>query len=129
MAIEDLSRPLCLRVMPTLARSFLAVLARLDHGELNFTAPDGTRSCFRGTHAGPQADLEISDWGVAGAIMLFELALWFRKTTWFRTCRCLGSAQSWMKAHIWLGLLTVPCWAQEAGGQSIKDKLRSTLPP
>ena len=69
MAIEDSSRPLCLRVMPTLARSFLAVLARLDHGELNFTAPDGTRSCFRGTHAGPQADLEISDWGVAGAIM------------------------------------------------------------
>ena len=69
MVIEDLSRPLSLRVMPTLARSFLAVLARLDHGELNFTAPDGTHTCFRGTHAGPQADLEINDWRVAGAIV------------------------------------------------------------
>ena len=69
MVIEDLSRPLSLRVMPTLARSFLAVLARLDHRELNFTAPDGTHTCFRGTHAGPQADLEINDWRVAGAIV------------------------------------------------------------
>lgn len=28
-----------------------------------------------------------------------------------------------------LVLLVAPSWAQEEGGQSIKDKLRSTLPP
>ena len=28
-----------------------------------------------------------------------------------------------------LALLVAPVWAQEAGSQSIKDKLRSTLPP
>jgi len=69
MAIEHSSKSCSLRAAPAAARAFLALLARLDHGELNFTAPDGTRTCFRGTHSGPQADLEISDWGVAGAIM------------------------------------------------------------
>ena len=69
MAIEHLRKLDAPRAMPALARSFLALLARLDHGELNFTAPDGSRHCFRGNHPGPQADLEISDWGVAGAIL------------------------------------------------------------
>ncbi len=54
---------------PTWGRALLAVLERLDHGELNFTAPDGTRSRFRGSRPGPQADLEISDWGVAGSLL------------------------------------------------------------
>ncbi len=42
----------------------------------------------------------------AGAIILFELALWPRKA--LRRVRILGRARTWMLAHIWLGLLTVP---------------------
>jgi hypothetical protein len=45
---------------------------------------------------------------VAGLIILFELALWPRKTSLLRTARWLGKTQTWMKAHIWLGLLTLP---------------------
>lgn len=44
---------------------------------------------------------------VAGLIILFEFALWPRKTSLFRTSRWLGKTQIWMKAHIWLGLLSV----------------------
>jgi len=42
---------------------------------------------------------------VAALIMLFELLLWPRKL--LRRWR-LGSAKSWLRAHIWLGLFTVP---------------------
>lgn len=42
---------------------------------------------------------------VGGAIILFELLLWPRKRV--RSWR-LGSAQSWLRAHVWLGLLAVP---------------------
>lgn len=45
---------------------------------------------------------------LAALIIVFECALWLRKTVWFRTRRWLGPAQLWMKAHLWLGLLTVP---------------------
>jgi hypothetical protein len=44
--------------------------------------------------------------GVAGgSICFFEFLLWPRKK--FRTLR-IGKAQTWMRAHIWLGLLAVP---------------------
>ena len=52
---------------------------------------------------------------LAGLIVLFEMALGVRKSWLFRTCRWLGSAQLWMKAHIWLGLLTVPLVAMHSG--------------
>jgi len=42
---------------------------------------------------------------VAGAIIVFELLLWPRRRV--RSWR-LGSAQSWLRAHVWLGLLAVP---------------------
>lgn len=42
---------------------------------------------------------------VAGLIIVFELLLWPRKRV--RSWR-LGSAQSWLRAHVWLGLLAVP---------------------
>jgi len=45
---------------------------------------------------------------LAGLIILFEFALWPRKTSLFRTARWVGKTQTWMKAHIWLGLLAVP---------------------
>ena len=69
MATHDSSKAYALTSTPSWGRAFLAVLERLDHGELNFTAPDGTRSCFRGSQPGPQADLEIRDWGVAGHVL------------------------------------------------------------
>lgn len=44
--------------------------------------------------------------GVAGGlIIIFELLLWWRKKV--RVWR-IGRTQSWMRAHIWLGLLCVP---------------------
>jgi hypothetical protein len=54
--------------------------------------------------------------GVAGgAVIVFEMLLWPRKVLWrgrryvIRLLRIpLGSARVWMKAHIWLGLLTLP---------------------
>lgn len=45
-------------------------------------------------------------YGVAGGlIILFELLLWPRKRV--RSWR-IGSAQLWLRAHVWLGLLAVP---------------------
>ncbi|MEI6240881.1 MAG: hypothetical protein WCR51_10860 [Planctomycetia bacterium] len=42
---------------------------------------------------------------VGGLIILFELLLWPRKRV--RSWR-IGSAQFWLRAHVWLGLLSVP---------------------
>lgn len=44
--------------------------------------------------------------GIAGGLIIaFELLLWPRKRV--RSWR-LGSAQSWLRAHVWLGILAVP---------------------
>ena len=45
---------------------------------------------------------------LGGLIILFEFALWPRKWKRIRAIRFLGRAQSWMMAHIWLGLLSIP---------------------
>ncbi len=51
--------------------------------------------------------------GVAAALLiLFEFALWPRKK--LRVWR-IGRAQTWMRAHIWLGLLTVPLVIMHSG--------------
>lgn len=42
---------------------------------------------------------------VGGLIIVFELLLWPRKKV--RSWR-LGSAQTWLRAHVWLGLLCLP---------------------
>lgn len=42
---------------------------------------------------------------VGGLIIVFELLLWPRKRV--RSWR-VGSAQSWLRAHVWLGLLCLP---------------------
>ncbi|WP_145091046.1 hypothetical protein [Anatilimnocola aggregata] len=52
---------------------------------------------------------------LAAAIIVFECLLVVRKTSLFRTSRWLGSAQFWMKAHIWLGLLAVPLVIMHSG--------------
>lgn len=54
---------------------------------------------------------------LAAAIFLFEVALVAKKSRRFRTARWLLSAQTWMKAHIWLGLLTVPLVVLHSGGR------------
>ncbi len=54
---------------------------------------------------------------VAGAIFVFEMALVAKKSRALRTARWTLSAQTWMKAHIWLGLLTVPLVVLHSGGQ------------
>jgi hypothetical protein len=47
-----------------------------------------------------------------GGICLFEFLLWPRKK--FRVLR-IGRAQTWMRAHIWLGLLAVPLLVLHSG--------------
>jgi hypothetical protein len=54
---------------------------------------------------------------LAALIFLFELALVAKKTKPFRTARWMLSAQTWMKAHIWLGLFTVPLVILHSGGR------------
>jgi hypothetical protein len=54
---------------------------------------------------------------IAAAIFVFELALVAKKTKLLRTARWALSAQTWMKAHIWLGLLTVPLVVLHSGGR------------
>jgi hypothetical protein len=53
----------------------------------------------------------------AAAIFLFECALVIKKTPLLRAARWSLSAQVWMKAHIWLGLLTVPLVLLHSGGR------------
>jgi hypothetical protein len=51
--------------------------------------------------------------GVAGGLLiLFEFLLWPRKKV--RVWR-IGRARAWMRAHIWLGLLTVPLLVYHSG--------------
>lgn len=52
---------------------------------------------------------------LAGLIILFEFALWPRRSRRFRTARWLGSAEAWMKAHLWLGLLSLPLFYLHCG--------------
>ncbi len=62
--------------------------------------------------------------GILGsAIMLFEFFLWPRKKV--RTWR-IGSAKLWMRAHIWLGFLTVPLIVFHSGF-SMGGQLSSVL--
>jgi hypothetical protein len=49
---------------------------------------------------------------LGGAIILFEFLLWFRKKV--RVWR-IGRAQTWLRAHIWLGLLCVPLLIYHSG--------------
>lgn len=50
----------------------------------------------------------------AGAIILFECLLWPRKWNRVRALR-IGRTQTWLRAHIWLGLLSVPLVVLHSG--------------
>ncbi len=53
--------------LPRAAKLFHSLLHRLDCGTLTFTSPEGITTHFRGTRAGPAADIRFDDWGVATA--------------------------------------------------------------
>lgn len=62
--------------LPAIARTFLALLKRLDTGVLTFTSPEGVTTQFHGAHDGPHADLRFTDWGVAAeALKSAEMGL------------------------------------------------------
>ena len=50
---------------------------------------------------------------IGGLIILFECFLWVRKR-WLRVWR-IGKAQSWLRAHIWLGLFCLPLLILHSG--------------
>lgn len=50
---------------------------------------------------------------IGGFIMLFEFALWPRKTL-LRIYR-IGTTQAWLRAHIWLGFLSIPLITYHTG--------------
>jgi len=59
------------------------------------------------------ATLPCFTFGVGGGlIIIFELLFWWRKKV--RVWR-IGRAQTWLRAHIWLGLLTVPALVCHSG--------------
>jgi hypothetical protein len=49
---------------------------------------------------------------IGGGIIVFEVLLWFRKQV--RAWR-IGRAQAWLRAHIWLGLLSFPLLVLHSG--------------
>jgi len=55
---------------------------------------------------------------LTAVIFVFEFALVAKKTWLLRTARWTLSAQTWMKAHIWLGLFTVPLVLLHSGCRS-----------
>ena len=52
---------------------------------------------------------------LGGAIILFEFLLWPRKWPGVRAWRILGRTQAWMRAHLWLGLFSVPLITMHTG--------------
>ena len=48
--------------LPAIARTFYALMRRLDCGVLTFTSPEGVTTQFKGVHEGPHADLRFADW-------------------------------------------------------------------
>lgn len=49
---------------------------------------------------------------IGGILIIFECLLWLRKKV---RARLLGSAQGWMRAHIWVGLLCLPLLVLHSG--------------
>lgn len=52
---------------------------------------------------------------LAALIVCFEFALWPKRSSWFRTARWLGGAETWMRAHLWLGILSLPLVVMHSG--------------
>src|ERR1700730_14507196 len=50
-------------------KSWRKALGALEHGELEFTAPNGEVTLARGSNSGPKARFQIRDWDVLRRIM------------------------------------------------------------
>ncbi len=85
----------------------IAVLITLFSG-LWFSATSRGASEWPGGSSPPGLTFGI----IGGLLILFEFALWGRKK--MRRLR-IGRVQTWMVAHIWLGLLTVPLLILHSG--------------
>jgi len=79
--------------------SILALFVNRNSGFISFPGGSSTTGYLLGL--------------IAGAIIVFEILLWPRKKL-FRHWR-IGRARTWMAAHIWLGLLTIPLAIVHAG--------------
>lgn len=55
--------------MPTLARTFLSLLERLQAGQLDVITPEGCQLSFKGSVNGTNATLQIHDWSGVVAIL------------------------------------------------------------
>jgi len=51
----------------------------------------------------------------AGLIFLFEFLYWPRRSYKIRAYQRLGRAETWLRAHIWLGLVTLPLVVLHSG--------------
>jgi cyclopropane-fatty-acyl-phospholipid synthase len=69
MTTQEIARQLTDAKLPAIARTFYALLKRLDCGVLVFTSPEGVTTQIRGKHDGPHADVRFDDWGVAAEAM------------------------------------------------------------
>ncbi len=93
---------------------WLVVTLALAAGAIAWTVVAGRR-LGRWPSGGSWPGLVLGS--AAGVIFLFECALVVKKTPLLRTARWSLSAQTWMTAHIWLGLLTVPLIILHSGGR------------
>ena len=76
MNTQEFSTDLYEASLPAAARTFHAIMKRLECGVLTFVSPEGVTTQFRGHHVGPHADLRFADWGVAGeALKSAEIGL------------------------------------------------------
>ena len=69
MNTQEFSTELYEASLPATARTFHAIMKRLECGVLTFVSPEGVTTQFRGHHDGPHADLRFADWGVATAAL------------------------------------------------------------
>jgi cyclopropane-fatty-acyl-phospholipid synthase len=74
MNLKDMPAPqhqdiLDIAPQPRLARVLLAILERLQVGQLNLITPDGRLHAFTGPDPGPQAMLRIHDWRVCTDVL------------------------------------------------------------
>jgi hypothetical protein len=93
---------------------WLAVTLALAATAISWTVLAGSR-LGRWPGGGTWSGLILGS--AAAVIFLFECALALKKTPLLRTARWSLPAQTWMKAHIWLGLLTVPLVVLHSGGR------------
>ena len=76
MNTQEFSNHLQEASLPASARTFHAIMRRLECGVLTFVSPEGVTTKFRGHQDGPHADLRFADWAVAGeALKSAEIGL------------------------------------------------------